>query len=280
MKISYDEYIATWQSPEAKEDLDNRIDMDRKNRYIQRQKGAGRPESVQKLDQMSQEEFESLRRHQMSQLFEAYKYAHSGHRHDLLAISYYDTKPEMIRRVVGDKAGYIYNNDILALDKDTIIAINYLANMREFHNDYAPGEKVIQELSYNSLSKVVDEMISTKNILVENMNLGYDDSSYDKIYRETNIAKRAIGKAQQRPSDELTNRMLPEKVGLNVFRIKDYELSWDELVERKSKVWTKTVGKFFRFLDRKINTSAERNNPNRIGNRTVEVPDEYTGGER
>ena len=178
MKITYDEYIATWQAPEAKKDLDDRIALDRKNRYMQRLSGAESPKSFQQLSEMSQEDYESLRKHQMSQLFEAYKYAHSGKRHDLLAISCYDTKPDMIRRVVGNKAGYIYNNDILALDHDTIVAINYLANMKEFRNDYSPTKRIVKELSYNGLSKVVDEMISAKNILVENMNLEYDDASH------------------------------------------------------------------------------------------------------
>lgn len=214
----------------------------------------------------------------MGQLFEAYKNSRDGNHRDLIAISQYSTDSNEIRRVVGDKPGYIYNNDILALDQETIDAVYHLAEMRGRGPDYALGKEWVRSLTPLTLEKIVNEMIACKEILTENMNIDYDETY--KIYDETDISKRAIGKVQYRVNDEIDKFLHPENVGINSFGIKDYELNWQQLMERKNKAWTKTGGKLLKFLDGKLNPDAERNNPDRIGNRTVQVPKEYTGGER
>lgn len=277
MKITYDEYIATWQAPEAKENLDNRIANDSEKRYNARLSGAGQNvESKTKLANMSKMEYESLREYQIVQLFTAYKSSYNANNHGLLGIDTNTTNPNDIRRVVGDRPGYIYNNDILALDNDTIVAVNQLASISGSDYNFNEDKKWTQSLTYGNIGKIVDEMVSCKNILAENMNLDYNDAIGSKIFRQTNIAKRAIGKVQSRSNNQLENDFDTSQVGKNVFGIKDYELSWNKLMLRNSKFWAKTGTKLFNFLDRKIHPNADRNDPDRLGNRTVEVPDEYT----
>ena len=278
MEITYDEYVATWQSPEAKEDLDAKISTDARQRYESRMRGAGtNPQARTNLMNMSQEEFESLRSYQMAQLFNAYKNSQRGHSHDLLGIGVNATDENQVRRVVGDRPGYIYNDGILALDYDTIAAINHLAGIGRADDTYS--RDWTDSLNYGGLEKIVDEMIATRNILIENTELSYEESMGDKIYRETDIAKRAIGKAQYQPQDELYQTFNKDRVGVNCFRIDDYELSWNQLMERTSSVWAKTAGKLFKFLDEKINPQKARNDKDRIGNKTIEIP-ENIGGER
>lgn len=281
MNITYDEYIATWQAPEAKESLNEKISEDAQKRYELRMNGAGSNlESRNQLAQLSPEKFRSLRVYQMVQLYEAYRIAYTKDVRPLLGIDTQTTDIDKVRRVVGDKHGYIYNDDILALDSDTIVAINYIAEMRGASHDFVDGHQWQKSMTPYNLEKVVDEMITCKNILAENLNLNYKDVEGAKIYRETDFTKRAIGKAQYKSDNQFESYLSPEKVGKNCFGIKDYELSWQKLMENKNKLWAKTGGKLFKFLDRKINPTAERNNMDRLGNKTVEVPDEYTGGER
>ena len=277
MKITYDEYIATWQSPEAKADLNRKIALDEQKRYSSRMLGAGANlQSTKLLQTMPLEEYKSLRAYQICQLYQAYQNSKTDKNHKLLSIKPGTTDPEQIRRVVGDKAGYIYNNDILALDDDTISAVNYLSELSG-NGYYSYGSQAWEEsLTRNNLEKIVDEMVSCKNILVENMNINYEEAIGSKIFRETDIAKRSIGKAQYRYEGDFSQLYNPTQVGRNIFGINDYELSWKQLIERKSKIWAKTGKKLFKFLDRKLHPEEERNNPNRIGNREVKVPKENT----
>ena len=88
MKITYDEYIATWQAPEAKESLDGKISNDAEKRYQQRMQGVGTdPSSRDLLANMSKEDFKSLRKYQMMQLLQAYRESRSGKTHNLLSIN-------------------------------------------------------------------------------------------------------------------------------------------------------------------------------------------------
>ncbi|MBR3697460.1 MAG: hypothetical protein IKM97_04275 [Clostridia bacterium] len=277
MKITYDEYIATWQAPEAKPSLDRQISNTRQNIYERRlyfglEKNNN---SHQQLSNMSEEEFMNLRRYQMLKLFSAYQEAKTGSNRRLLWITPYTINPDDIRKVVGEKAGLQFNNDILALDQETINAVNYLAELREKSSDYVYSNKWDNSLTPIGMEQIVDEMITCKRILSENMGLSSSEKSGNDIYRQTDFVKRAIGKAQYRTHDELDNFSFPEKIGKNIFGIRDYELSWQELMNSKSKFWTKTIGKAIRYFDRKLNPDKERNRP-RIGNKTVEVPDDYT----
>ena len=122
-------------------------------------------------------------------------------------------------------------------------------------------------------------MIAVKGILVEGAKLSYQDSIGDKVYRETNIAKRAIGKVQipdryinipNGTSIELDSESV-SKVGRNCFQIEDYELSWNELLNRKSNVFLESKKKLFTFFDKKIHPDAERNNSQRLGNKELEI---------
>lgn len=280
MKITYDEYIAAWQAPEAKSGLDNRILADNQKRYAQRMQGAGQnPNSVTQLENMTPEEFRNLRSYQMVQLLQAYKQANRSGIHNLLSITPNTTDLNEIRRVVGEKSGYAYNNGVLALDTETVYAINHIASLMENSYEYSNGKTWANELTRSNLEKVVDEMISTKSILVENAPIDYQDRIGDKIYRETNIAKRAIGKVQTPETHmhmpnganiKLDSANIP-KVGKNCFGIDDYELSWEQLVERKSNVFIESKNKLFKFLDKKINPEAERNNSERLGNKEIEM---------
>lgn len=278
MKITYDEYIATWQAPAAKEDLNSIVDSDKKRRYEARWLGAGsNPESIIQLSNMSPTEFRSLRIYQIGQLLQAYKDSTSGRDKKLMWITPYITDPNDIRRVVGNKAGYIYNSDVLALDQDTIDAVNYIAKLGNGDYNYQNKELFSSLTPYN-LEAIVDEMIACKEILTENMNIDYTERH--KIYDETDIVKRAIGKVQYRSYDEMDKFLHQDQVGINVFGINDYELNWQQLMNRQSKAWTKTGGRLLKFLDRKLNPEAERNNSNRIGNRTVDFTENNLGGER
>ena len=108
MKITYDEYVATWQSKEAKVSLDERMSNDSEKRYAQRIQGAGTEQSSRDLlANMSQEEFKSLRKYQMMQLLQAYRESRSGNTHKLLSINPGTTNPDEVRRVVGPKSGYV-----------------------------------------------------------------------------------------------------------------------------------------------------------------------------
>lgn len=274
MEITYDEYIAVWQSPDSKSSLDDRIAADAQKRYAYRMNGVGTDYNARtELAKMSPTSFRSLRIHQMGQLLNAYRDANKHTNHNLLRINFGTTNPNDIRRVVGEKPGYIYNDGILALDHETIIAVQHLASLMESGYGRVQEKKWAKSLSFSNLEKVVDEMIAVKGILAENMKLPYQEIVGDKVYRETNIAKRAIGKVQYPVHSEIGQITDLPQVGENCFGIKDYELSWNKLVERSNKSWTKTVGKLFKFLDKKIHPDADRNNPNKIGNRTVEVED-------
>lgn len=277
MKITYDEYVATWQAPEAKDALDSRIESDNAKRHAQRMRGVGEdPSSKDLLENMSQEEFKSLRRYQMHQLLQAYRDSRSGKTHNLLSISQGTTNPSEIRKVVGQKAGYIYNNGALALDYDTIVAVNHIASLMESSKENVDNRVWENINTPLNLEKVVDEMIAVKGILTDNLELENGDLVGDKIYRETNIVKRAIGKALPRERGmnlpdgsiiEYDDSTLP-KVGKNCFDIKDFELSWEQLMDRKISTLAATKYKLFGFLDKKINPNAERNDPNKVGNRT------------
>ena len=150
-----------------------------------------------------------------------------------------------------------------------------MAELREKSSDYVYSNKWDNSLTPIGMEQIVDEMITCKRILSENMGLSSSEKSGNDIYRQTDFVKRAIGKAQYRTHDELDNFSFPEKIGKNIFGIRDYELSWQELMNSKSKFWTKTIGKAIRYFDRKLNPDKERNRPRR-GNKTVEVPDDYT----
>ena len=264
MKVTYDEYIALLKSPESKEFLDSRISDDANQRYMQRMNGAGsEPESISQLDEMSPKHFKSLRAYQISQLYEAYLDAYNGKTSKQLWIQTGTTDSDKIRRVVGDKPGQIYNNGVLALDHETILAVNYLAQLRNSDDYSSQYNNWAQKISFNGLETIVNEMIAIKNILSENMKLDYADLVGTKIYRETDIAKRAIGKNQH---------------NANCFEINDFELTWQQLAKRKSSSWVTVRKSLFDFLDKKLHPNADRHDPNRIGNRTTEV--EYTGGER
>lgn len=273
MEVTYDEYIATWQAPEAKEALNERIEQDRQERYRFRMGlNADYPENNRRLARMPIEEFESIRKHQMAQLYEVYKNAYSGGYHSSLSIRPGTTNPELLRRVIGDQGGYIYNTGIFALDEDTISAVKYIAELRESTSSGYIESNWARGLSSYGLEKAVDEMITAKNILIENSDISYKDTMYGKIFKETNIAKRAIGKVQYATAED---RFLDHaKVGINCFGIKDYELNWQQLMERKSKNWSKVGSKLLGFLSRKLNLKSKDNDPDRIGNRTMNIGDE------
>lgn len=288
MKITYDEYVATWQSKEAKVSLDERMSNDSEKRYAQRIQGAGTEQSSRDLlANMSQEEFKSLRKYQMMQLLQAYRESRSGNTHNLLSINPGTTNPDEVRRVVGPKSGYVYNSGALALDYETIIAVNHIASLIGNSQLNLADKSWENEITMTPsiLERVVDEMIAVKGILTENVKLESQDLVGDKVYRETNIAKRAIGKSlipekgMNLPDGtiiEYESDNMP-KVGRNCFGIQDFELSWDKLMERKSNALVTAKRNLISFIDKKINPNAERNNQDRIGNKTFEYE---TGGER
>lgn len=285
MEVTYDEFIAVWQSPQQKEALDQKIEMDNQSRYNARMNGVGRdPQSVSMLSNMNQYQYNNLRAHQMSQLLQAYRDAQSGRIPDRLSISSTTTDPEQIRRVIGEKPGYIYHTGPMALDYETITAVQHLATLMGPTNNYSPEKEWTKNMSVSKMVKIVDEMVAVKDILAKQENLPYQDVVGNKIYRETNLAKRAIGKQQLNhkgiaiPGQPYVEEELfpTDQTGKNVFGIKDYSLSSEQLFNRKTNVFSRISqaisGKVKELFTEKDKLKEEKE---KMGNRTIDL-----GGER
>lgn len=248
MKITYDEFIAVCQSPEQKEDLDKKILIDNQRRYNSRMNGVGTDsQSSTMLQSMSPSQYNTLRAHQMGQLLQAYRDANSGKIPHRLSIQSTTTDPEHIRRVIGNNPGYIYHTGPMALDYETIVAIQHLATLMGSTNNSSLEKSWAKNITPTSMVSIVDEMITVKGLLAQQEKLPYPDLIGDKIYRETNLAKRAIGKHQPNYSgmpipgggyieEEL---FTTNQKGKNVFGIEDYSLSWEELSHRKTNVFSR-----------------------------------------
>ena len=285
MEITYDEFIAVWQSPQQKEALDQKIEMDNNARYQARMNGEGKdPQGKAMLANMTPNQFKSLRTHQMLQLLNAYRDARSSKVPDLLSISATTTNMNDIRRVLGDKPGYIYHTGPVALDYETVCAVQHLAELMGPSGSYAYDKEWTKHMYPSRMTAVIDEMVAVKDILAKQENLPYNDVVGNKIYRETNLVKRAIGKSQMThqgiaiPGVGYADEALfpTDQKGKNVFGIEDYSLSAENLFKRKTNIFSRIShaisGKVKEMFTDKDKLQEEKA---KIGHRTMEV-----GGER
>ena len=272
MEITYDELIARWQSSEFKETLDARIEADTQARYSQRMFGVGTDEkSRTELYTMSPQQYKHLRSYQMVQLLDAYKSANSSRTPNLLSINSGTTDPHTIRRVIGDRPGYIMHNGTLALDHDTIQAVHYISTL--IGDGFAYGESEWKKsIDRHSLEKIVDEMISIKSVLIEQTQMPYKDAQGSKIYRETNLVKRAIGKAQPEYKKDYLFISDDERAqsGYNVFGIKDFELTGQELLKRKTNRFSK-ISHALSSAVKSLLLGKDEKEEARLGNETIDI---------
>lgn len=228
--------------------LDQKISLDAQKRH---QSSAFR--------NMPQREFEYLRQYHMAQLFTAYKNEYDGtaNRNSKWLGSPTTTNENDIRRVIGDKPGYIDYQGPMVLDHETILAVCHLASLRGYGNRHSDNEWV-NDMNFGGLSKVVDEMISTKNILLENGRLEGDRYSLitgSTIYHETDIAKRAI----------------ENKVGNIVFDKTHHAEAAHDFVHRKTNAFSKTASKFKQFFEKINDPDAYNKKMQQLGNQQFEL---------
>lgn len=241
MEITNDEYIAVIQSEANKPIVTDQIKKDASYRH-----------RTSDFRNMPETDFKSIRAYHMTQLFNAYKEAYDGRGyHHFLSISATTTKVDDIRRVIGPKAGSVSYDGPMALDYETIQAVCHLASLRGFGHRLQDSGSWVGDLSYTKLVETVDEMIAVKNLFAEKTNnpslkLG------SKIYSETDLAKRAIEKT----------------TGTRAFKMKDHELSADELISRKTNIFKKTMDKFTHWWGKANNPKDSRFDENRLGNQT------------
>lgn len=262
MEMTNDEFVAVVQSYDPSLDpkfnLSSRIPQDAQNRY---NTFARQNYPVN----MSQQDFESLRRNHMTQLFTAYKQQYDGtaSTHQKWLGSQYTTNPSDIRRILGNRAGGVDYNGPMVLDHETITAIYHLASLRGYGNRYFDHEWV-DKLNYSTLSQVVDEMISTKNILLENAELEgnpYLLQTGSTIYRETGIAERAI-------ENHVTG---------HYFDKTQHSETAQDFSRRKTNIFSKTAAKFKTFFEKFNDSEGYAKKQEELGNKAF-TPKEDIGG--
>ena len=274
MEITYDEFIVRCQSSDFKEHLDAKIRANDQTRYSRRMSGVGpNPNSRTELYNMTEEHFKSLRSYQMAQLLEGYRKANSFDYYSLIRIRPGETKPDEIRSVIGDHPNYISHDGAMALDYDTIQAVQYISTLIGDGYSYGkdPWKKSIDRYS---LEKIVDEMIAVKSILVEQTKMPYQEAESSKIYRETDLVKRAIGKVQSPYDKKLYYYPSSDKdsnqSGFNVFGIKDFELTLEELLKRKTNKFSK-ISRSLSTAVKNLLFGKDEKEEARMGNKTIDI---------
>ena len=255
MELTNDEFAAVIQSRDenVQPNLTDRINFDGQQRYnnFLRQNG---------FNSMSQQDFNSLRKYHMTQLFTAYKEEYDGtaSNHQKWLGSPTRTDVSAIRRVLGSRTGGAEYEGPMVLDTETITAICHLASMRGYGHRYLDSTSWVGKMSYDTLTQVVDEMISTKNILLDNAKLEGDKYSLltgSTIYRETGIAERAI----------------ENSTGMYYFdKIQHTETAHD-FSKRKSNIFSKAATKFKNFFEKINDPDAYAKKMEQIGNKEFEL---------
>ena len=261
MELTNDEYAAVIQSYDPSlqdsQNLAHRIELDSAKRYMD---FARRNPDIN----MSQQDFESFRRCHISQLFTAYKEEYDGtaSNHQKWLGSATTTDINAIRRVLGNRTGGAEYRGPMVLDDETITAVCHIASVRGLGNRYMDHEWV-NKLNYATLTNVVDEMISTKNILLDHSKIVENEpSAYAKyslmsgstIYRETGIAKRAI------------ENQVP---GHYFDKIQHAETA-QEFSHRKTNIFSKVASKFKTFFEKLENPQEYEKKQSGIGNQAFE----------
>ena len=231
---------------------------------------ANTKEEVDRLKVMDRENFEKLRIQQINNLYHAYRNNATGRPR---RIEPYSTNPMAVKNAVI----HYTRTDPLLLDYDTIHVVYYLAEMASKIGEHNSNhwEKGLIPLD---LKKIVDEIIVCNKILIENLDVPKEKNSIRTFMYETNVAKRAIGKAQGNPSHTKfdvpgVQKASPDAVyyepqdGRNIFGIKDYSLNWDQVVDRYNTA-LKRAKQNFLATARGILKPEERNN---LGNYTFEI---------
>lgn len=174
------------------------------------------------------------RNHQIGQLFDAYKKARSGNASNsrVFLRGPMDTDIASVRNVVGDKAGYIYNNGEIFLDPETIAAVCHLASISG-NLDYYSNRDLVD---YGKLPQIINEMIATKNIFLANSKLGpltVPMLTGSAIYGQTSIAERAV----------------EHSVGRFCFDKIQHSETAHDFVNRKTNIFSKVAAKFKTFFE-------------------------------
>lgn len=247
MELSIDEYAAIMQSDEGKETLNTKMmEMSQKryNSRIQALYGTRNAsnEYYKEVSDMSMEKFESMRTHQMSQLYEAYRERHHGN----MWIKPSDTLADDVRRVVGPNARSSYNVGIMLLDQDTINAVSVVAK-NKFSDD-----GIYRGMTAHELVRVVDEFLATRECVLQEYSLNPAEVEYsiNKFANETDMLKRSVMK-------NVHNRE-------NSFDIEYFKTTVADIMKRKRSL----LSKAYRFFDSKLNK--EKYDEARLGNITQE----------
>ena len=117
-------------------------------------------------------------------------------------------------------------------------------------------------MNFGGLTKVVDEMISTKNILLENgkieTSLGsekYHLLTGSTVYHETDVMKRAV----------------ENNVGHHVFDKTHHSEAAHDFVHRKTNIFSKTAAKFKQFFEKINDPDAYNKKMEQLGNQQFEL---------
>ena len=240
MEMTIDEYLAYIQSSENGK-LEETLMAKAQKRYDSRHFGmyqgeGAEPTQQNEISYMTQDTFEIKRRYQMSQLYNAYKEKSHGR----IWIEPNNNNMEAVRRVVGPHAGNVLNTGNLFLDQETIDAIQAIAEFSRHNNSYENGNWA-NSLTALQLESIIDELLACKEIINENN----PDVSINTLANQTDALRRSIGKQN----------------GRNVFGIKDYTATAEEITKRYT-----GFGKLINALKRMIHPPEKT-----LGNTEIDV---------
>ena len=198
---------------------------------------------------MSPEEFDSLRTYQMAQLYQAYRDDLNGRNYKQLRIRSTDTSLDSVRRVTGDRPGHIHNTGILALNNEDVALISQIARTQSKSEDISYSQ--YDSISMRGLKTIVDEVLAAREVAGNDLQMQAWQIPLETITRDTHTLKRIMGRVANR----------------NVFDLEDYNLNIENILSRKDNLLNRTLNKIAKSVDKFLHPNAERNDPNRFGNK-------------
>lgn len=261
-KFTYENYFSMLQNTEeGRTAIGATIKYDSANRYASRLalNSSINPEDRLVLQNMSQSEYENLRRYQMTQLYNAYvNKERGGYQMQMDVRNSGDTSIESVRRVTGDKPGYIYNTGILALTQDDITIISNIVQTK-FRQRSDDGYYRNESISSLGLETMVNEISAIQSISLNNLNAEYGEISVSKICQGTDALKRIMGMY----------------AGRNVYGIDDFEQC--AKLQRRGLI-SKAIDKLGRSIEKALHPEAKKFDENRFGNQEISIKTEDERG--
>ena len=168
-----------------------------------------------------------------------------------------DTRIESVRRVTGDRPGYIYNTGILALTQDDITIISNLVQTR--CRERSDGYYRNKSISPTALEDIVNEMNAIQTISLTNLNSEYGEISVSKICQGTDALKRIMGMY----------------AGRNIYGIDDFEQC--AKLQRRGLI-SRAMEKLGRSIEKALHPESKKFDENRLGNKEISIKTEDERG--